>query len=194
MTVIELLRFPASDTVLADISIVRPVFDLLKTAPGYIAAHFGVDGKNGYVIVIWETYEHHKQLMDSPSYSQIIAAFSPFHTGPYVMEHIAIDKDITPALTAPVTELTLLKCKGSKPQKYYESAAQRIIDALSSAKGAHPNACWGVSKENPDNLYTIVGWDSVEASAVSQDSLKSAVEEVDANFELSIAHAKLTKH
>ncbi|PFH54110.1 hypothetical protein AMATHDRAFT_53953 [Amanita thiersii Skay4041] len=199
MAVLELLRFPASDAVIANVALAQPVLDLLKVAPGYVAAYFGIgieSNKNGYLVVIWESYDHHKQLMDSPNYKKITAAFTPLHTGSYTMEHIAVDKDITPALTAPVTEFALLKRKGSRPQAEYEDAAQRIIDTLGAAKGAHPNACWGVSKENSENFYTITGWDSVEAhtSAVSQDSIKSAVEEVHATFDLAIGHAKLTKH
>ena len=113
--------------------------------------------------IVWETYEAHKTLMDSPEYPALIEKLKPGLGGPLVMNHIPLNVDVTNALSAPVTEVITSKLKDGKAKDgQLDESTAFFTKALNEAVGAHPPIVVGESKENPGTFIVLIGWDSVE--------------------------------
>ncbi|EDR13795.1 uncharacterized protein LACBIDRAFT_292588 [Laccaria bicolor S238N-H82] len=167
MPVVEIASFVASEALLADHDLLKGALEHVSKVNGFISAYAGVqveDKKTTYLAVVWETYEAHKALMDSPEYPALIEKLKPGLGGPLVMNHVPFNEDVTNALSAPTTEVITSKLKDpqAKDPRLDESAAF-FTKALSEAVGAHPPVVYGESKENPGTLIVLIGWDSVEA-------------------------------
>ncbi|TFK74836.1 hypothetical protein BDN72DRAFT_955493 [Pluteus cervinus] len=183
---LELLTFQASPAYLKDRSIFNGIFKEVLSALGCKGLYFGQqleDEKTGYLLIVWETYEHHKALIDSAGYGQIVAQLK---TGidetapvPFELIHIPLDTDPTAALEAEVTEVAIFTPKADKVETVIPEL-RNLEQELNKVKGSRPPSTLNEVREKPGNWGFIVGWDSVEAhtSAVQVPAIKAIIDKV----------------
>lgn len=173
MPVVEFASFVASEALLANRDLLAGALDDVSKVNGCLRAYAGLqveDKKTVYLAIVWETYEAHKTLMDSPEYPALIEKLKPGLGGPLVMNHIPFNEDVTNALSAPTTEVITSKLKdGQAKDALLDESASTFTKALNEAAGVHPPAAVGESKENPGTFIVLIGWDSVEAHLAARE-------------------------
>ncbi|KAF8627398.1 hypothetical protein AX17_006213 [Amanita inopinata Kibby_2008] len=200
MPVVEVLRFPASEAFISNrASTAKPLLDIASAAEGNIHTFYGLqieDNKTGFVVIVWETYEHHKKLIDSPSYRQVREALGPLVAGEPQMLHVSFNTDITAAFKAPTTEFAFLKAKAGSSKKDCEETIQQLLDLLAPSKGLYPPPAWGESREVSDLFVTTIGWENVDAhvQAANQEEVKLSLGKGAGLFDATVTHVKLTRH
>lgn len=108
---------------------------------------------------VWESYEHHKALIDSPSAPDGMEALkSALGDGPLEMCHTQFRDDPSSVFEAPLTELNFVTPTAGKTAAEVADIFGQILSGLSSQA---PNT-QGMSKEKDDTLVVVTGWDSVE--------------------------------
>ena len=110
---------------------------------------------------VWETYEHHQKVMESPQYSKVLDLAKPLSVGDFQIQHIPVDVDPTAAFTAPITEFGYLKPKEGKDKECL-GILQESGDLVCAAKGVRPPALWGEIREDPGQYRGSIGWESLE--------------------------------
>ncbi|KIK07939.1 hypothetical protein K443DRAFT_604541 [Laccaria amethystina LaAM-08-1] len=199
MPVVEFASFVASEALLANHDLLEGAVDDISKVDGFISAYAGLkveDKKTAYLAVVWETYESHKTLMDSPEYPALIEKLKPALGGPLAMDHIPFNEDVTNALNAPVTQVITSKLKDGQAKDGLLDAGT-FTKALNEAVGAHPPVAFGESKENPGTFIVLIGWDSVEAhvAARGQDPrFKEYAEKAAPLADATVVHVNFVKH
>ncbi|KAK2465361.1 hypothetical protein APHAL10511_002715 [Amanita phalloides] len=201
MPVVEIHRFPASDAFIADQSIAKRLLDNLKGTKGQIERYYGLqieDGKTGFLVLVWESYEHFVDLKNGSSYLTLIEVFKALHIeGAQSQIHVHFDGDTTPAFKAPTTEFVFAGAKEGVASTIEErkKAFYTITTKLRTVKGFH-GAVAGEIRGESDTFGAVLGWDSVDAhvQAVATEELKSAFEAFMEITSPVVAHVKLTRH
>ncbi|KAH9480649.1 hypothetical protein JR316_0007249 [Psilocybe cubensis] len=194
MPVVEIVKVSASEAYKADPSILNPVAKFLSYSG--LAEE---DGVTLYLLVVWETLEHHRALQRRPGYPQIVG-LGPAIDGELQMHHVEFNKDISSALNAPVTEIVRLALKPGVQTATKERLYELLKDGGEKidAKNTHVPAIWGQSTEDTQVFWFLCGWDSVK---VHTDIIHGDL----ANFapfiggineigDTTVLHAKLLKH
>jgi len=195
--VTELVFFTSSEAFRSDpASIINNVGGILGKSEGMISAYHGPeieDPSQAYLVVLWETLEHHKALISSPSYPALMEGLKPAIGGPFEMLHAKFNKDPTKAFTAPVTEIAVLTATPGKPRE----EIGKLLDVISSQE---PNSkvtlsTWGPVVEKEDVFILVVGWESLEAHkavvASAPDDFKKVLAGLRDLATLKVTHAKL---
>ncbi|KAF9468498.1 hypothetical protein BDZ94DRAFT_1245503 [Collybia nuda] len=196
MPIVEVVTFPGSDTFIKDQAVSRAVLERLARAEGFISTHNGLqfeDGRTGYLIVVWESYEHHKRLMEHEDYGGLVQSLISSTSGNLEMQHIDFDGDSTLALTSPATEFVTFKAKPNSEEKLV-SAFKRLAGELIKASSCHC-VVFGESREHKGTFMTAIGWDSVEAhqKTVEDEALKAIIDDLYAAADLEIRHTSLVQ-
>ncbi|EPQ52516.1 hypothetical protein GLOTRDRAFT_140239 [Gloeophyllum trabeum ATCC 11539] len=196
--VTELVVFAASEAYQKDNTIVNGLVDILNKTPGKINTFHGPqveDPNKGYLFVNWESLEHHKALMASPDYPTLVEGLKPALAGDYELVHVKFDKDPTPALSAPVTEVVAIQIKEGKS----EDELKKLLEQ--GAKIQLPGvvgSTYGPIIEKPGCYIMAVGWPSVEEhQAARQTKSEESTKVLGGVLELAdfkVGHAKLTKY
>ncbi|KZT23142.1 hypothetical protein NEOLEDRAFT_1031779, partial [Neolentinus lepideus HHB14362 ss-1] len=108
---------------------------------------------------VWESLEHHKALMDSASYAELIEPLKPGLAGQFEMVHVKFNKDPSKALGALVTEVVSIQVKEGKS----EADLVELLDQASNIE--LPGASvftYGPVIEKPGSYIMAVGWPSIE--------------------------------
>jgi len=198
-SVTELCAFAASDAYLSDPSLPHAAFDLIANVDGHISSYQGIqieDKTTGYMVLAWETLEHHKKLMKHESYQTLLKATAQLYTGDFQMEHVPFNKPIIEAMAAPVTEIISFTLKPGKLKDDLMPLLDKLFKVVDTLKGIHPPAVFGSSIEKEDRVVGLLGWDSVEAhkEAIKDEELRKVVSEVVDIAELRGRHIPFTKH
>jgi hypothetical protein len=115
---------------------------------------------------VWESYEHHQKLINSPGYASIVEALKPAVAGKSERDHFEITVDPTKAFDeAQTTEIVILKAKGESIDGIQECIA-RLRTELDKAPNAFPPAVWGESIEEPGKFIGCIGWTSRQVCVV----------------------------
>lgn len=110
---------------------------------------------------VWETYEHHKALMERPDYPDLIQALKPAVAGKLDMQHVEFDIDFAAALEAPVTEIAIFKLKPDTSRDKFLSIFKNLREEIIKGESCH-SVIWGESKENSGTFVLMIGWDSIQ--------------------------------
>ncbi|KII84621.1 hypothetical protein PLICRDRAFT_179431 [Plicaturopsis crispa FD-325 SS-3] len=164
MTVTEICTFSASDAYRTDQSIVKPFAQTLIGTPGFISLYHGLqveDPTVGYIFIVWESFEAHKALIDSPAQGPILDTLKPLFAGQFTsVIHAKFTTDPTAALSAPTTEYLFTTPKeGSSKEALSEIFSKLALRDFPEVLGAADGPCI----ERDDTLVLVVGWESVEA-------------------------------
>lgn len=112
---------------------------------------------------VWTTLEHHKRLMQDPSYPSVLAKLAPVHKGPISMSHFEMTEDPVRGLTAPETYFTYSTLKEGKTRDQINPFIAGTGSYVDVKMGFHSGWCM----EKPNLLVAILGWASVEVSDVT---------------------------
>ncbi|KAJ7598755.1 hypothetical protein C8J56DRAFT_173148 [Mycena floridula] len=201
MTVIHRVTFPASDAYKLDRTVFEPALKMIAQTDGYICSWHGVQnevegGELGYHITAWESYEHHKKLIESSSYPGIIASLKPALNGKLESHHFEITVDPNPAMSGKTTEVVLLSLKEGSEMADLVEVTKKLAKQLDEAKGSSPPCIGGVSIEEPTKILTLIGWESRQShlDAVSEEPLSSTVGTLHKVADVTLTHVDLTKY
>jgi len=198
MPVIEITTIALSEAFLADPSILTPALNFLVNVDGCLGLYHGIpeeDEKTIFLFIVWETFEHHKALLDHPNYPSIIGCDPSVGTGGVTIKHVEFLQDPIPALIAPVTEIFTMTLKeGKTKEDLYEVLSK--IGAKMAVDAPYPSAL-GEIREEPGKGYALVlGWNSSKEhyDLVGQDSYKAHIQTLFDTVDFKMFHAALKKH
>ncbi|GLB38386.1 hypothetical protein LshimejAT787_0502510 [Lyophyllum shimeji] len=200
MPSVEIVRFPGSEAFLTDPLVLEDALEILKKADGVIdSPYYGLqteDGSTGYLIVKWETYEHHMRLTQQPHYQNLISALERARSGPLDLQHVDnFDKDVAPSLEAPATEFALITPKDGASLEAFQETLENLGENLLKEKTCHHVAA-GESREKEGTWVMVIGWDSVQAhvTAVAQGVFPELIKNLKNMATIEIKHANLVKY
>jgi hypothetical protein len=113
------------------------------------------------VLLVWETYEHHKKLMEREDYGQLLQDLKPVASGPLEVQHVEFNKDPTAVFTSPVAEFATLKVKPGISQEAFLLALEALAEAVVKAPACH-SVVFGETREHRGVWVALLGWDSLE--------------------------------
>ncbi|KAJ3501216.1 hypothetical protein NLJ89_g9440 [Agrocybe chaxingu] len=180
MPVYEVVQSPISEVGLKDRTLLQPVADLHTATDGCNGMSFGTteeDPSIGWMFISWDSYEHHKALIDSiidnPAYSTLTDSLNTFWAkGPEGVSivHVTFEQDPTAALTAPCTEIVSLTLREGKTKDDLYATLVAFRDAgMEKEKGIHPPLTYGQTREDPNKFFLVVGWDNSKVVPSSFD-------------------------
>ncbi|KAJ3514136.1 hypothetical protein NLJ89_g2547 [Agrocybe chaxingu] len=202
MPVLEICQWKVSKAFLEDPSSLGPVFDQVSAATGCHGVYSGLaeeDKESIWLLIQWETYEHHQTLMKDPSYSSLIEKLKPtFATSAkdLAMSHVDFNKDPIEALTAPCTEVVKAIIKDGKTKADLDAVMADVASRIEAEKGSYPPVIWGQTVEDPKVFFLVVGWDSSKThfDVVGQESFKIPLQNLRDAADLHMAHVSLKGH
>ncbi|KAG6874134.1 hypothetical protein C0995_005550 [Termitomyces sp. Mi166 len=197
MPTVEIVRFPGSDEFIADNLVLKDCLSTLVKFEGCISSYYGIeteDNRNGYLFVIWETYDHHMKLTKHESYPALLSALKRAQSGPLDVQHVDFDEDAALALSSPATEVvTLVPNPGAA-----EESKDLVVKLRENLKvqGVCHSVALGESRENKGTWFMLLGWDSVQVhyDAVSKGALPEIIKKLYELNTLGLKHVKLTKY
>ncbi|GJE88292.1 hypothetical protein PsYK624_043750 [Phanerochaete sordida] len=166
----EIVKVVASDAYLADASVINEVAALLSKTPGFLGAWQGLDihePTHLWLIVAWETIEHHRTLMaDKEKYPPLRAALQKAAKEMLAMEHVRFSGDFARALAAPVTELAVWTRKADADKAAFDAALGALVALLEGAAAkTDTDVCIagaGAVVEDERKFVVGLGWPSLE--------------------------------
>ncbi|KAF8073751.1 hypothetical protein FPV67DRAFT_763649 [Lyophyllum atratum] len=199
MPTVEIARFPASDEFVTDPLILEDALETLINTEGVISPHYGLqteDGRTGYLVVIWKTYEHHMNLMRQPSYPGLIACLTRARSGPLDLQHVDFDNDIAPALEAPATEFAFMTPKPGASIDDFKAKLKVLGDTMTKEGVCRVPLGLGESTEHKGTWVMVIGWDSVQAhkDAVSKGPYPELIKSLQELAYIDLKHANLVKY
>jgi len=199
MPVLEIALFPASNAHIADQTIMDPALAFAAKVEGSIGIYRGIqleDKKTALLAIVWETYEHHKRMMERDDYKDVIALLTPSFAGSLDLQHVDFQRDVRNGLDARVTELTLLDVK-PEAKDTFSSYTKDLFNELETAKGCHRPIAGAFSRENPETFALLIGWDSLEGhqEEMKKPGLAGAIEKIQtATKGARLMHFELRKY
>jgi len=199
MPIFEIAELVASEAFLADPNIITPALDFLVKVDGCLGLYHGIaeeDKKPIYLVIVWETFEHHKALIDHPEYPGIIGLGPSVVPGGIKVKHVNFIQDPFPALSAPTTEIVDITLKeGKTKEDFYE--AMTVLASKLAVDAPYPQVAWGDSHEEPGKRYGLVlGWNSSKEhfDHVAQPSYVTLIQNVTNTVEGKMFHVAFNKH
>ncbi|KAG5652877.1 hypothetical protein H0H81_003240 [Sphagnurus paluster] len=120
------------------------------------------DGRTGYLIIIWESYEHHMKLKKDPAYPEMIKSLGLAVSGPIDVQHV--DFDATKALDAPATEISVITLKADTSLEDFHAKSTAVREHLNNEPSCHAMV-GGESRENKGTYFSLTGWDNIQVFA-----------------------------
>lgn len=199
MPVIEITSFALSEAFLADPNILTPALDFLVKVNGCLGIYHGIpeeDEQMIFLFIVWETFEHHKALIDHPNYPNIIGFRPSIGAGGVTIKHVEFIQDPFPALSAPTTEILEMTLKAGKTKEDLYDVL-KILASKMDVEAPYPPVSRGEVREEPGKSYFLVlGWNSSKEhlNLVGQPSYKPAIQQLFDVVEPKMFHAALKKH
>ncbi|EKM51902.1 uncharacterized protein PHACADRAFT_187291 [Phanerochaete carnosa HHB-10118-sp] len=187
LPVAEIAKIVASDAYRADYTVINEVFEILTETPGFVGIWHGLTVQEPqylYVVILWETVEHHRALMEDqvvyPAFNEKMRKVSNGRVWKY---HVHFNNDTDKALSAPVTEFALTTAEDSTEVAGHLETADISFPLLyKTLPDEIFESGWGPTVESDRKFMICLGWHSLELTAQMFQ-----LPEVDA------MHAKLTK-
>jgi len=199
MPIIEIAEFAASEALLADPNIITPALDFLIKVDGCLGIYHGIaeeDKKTIFLIIVWETFEHHKALLDDPEFPGIIGLGPSIFPDEIKVTHVKFIQDPFPALSAPTTEIVYTTLKEGKTQEdLYEVLT--VLASKLDVDAPYPPIAWGESLQEPGKRCGIVlGWNNSKEhfDLVERPSYATPIQNLFNTVDLKMFHAALKKH
>ncbi|KAF5382663.1 hypothetical protein D9615_002902 [Tricholomella constricta] len=198
MPTVAVIRFPGSDAFVADPLVLKDALNILVKADGVISTYYGIqteDGRSGYLVVIWETYEHHMNFKQHVSYPGLLTAVSLARSGPLDIQHVDFDRDAVLSFDVPATELVFMTPKAGVSLDDFHDKLATLREHLIKDTTCHAIAV-GASRENKGTWLMVLGWDSVQAhvDAVSEGIFPELVKNLFAVADIDLKHTNLVKY
>jgi quinol monooxygenase YgiN len=109
---------------------------------------------------VWESYDHHKKLINSPDYAAITDALKPAVGGKLDRDHIEASDDPSNALGAPCAEIAIFTLKEGQSKETFKERFARLVSAVNAGATPFTPCFWGESIETPGRFLLVIGWES----------------------------------
>ncbi|PPQ93618.1 hypothetical protein CVT25_000952 [Psilocybe cyanescens] len=169
MPVVEIGTWLVTDRYLEDQTILREPFDIVRKADGCLEVYYGLteeDPKKIYLLIVWESLEHHTAFTRLPIFHEAIKVVVTTQAKDVNVFHVEFNKDITPSLLAPTTQVVLANLKDNVSREYLYSVFAEIAAQIDQANTKHAPVTWGQIKEDSSRFFLMVGWDSSKVSFI----------------------------
>ncbi|KAF4617323.1 hypothetical protein D9613_006133 [Agrocybe pediades] len=145
MPVTELVRWYATDAFLSD---------LPSTFGPMVKIYTGVeveDNTSFWMVVVWQSHEHHQAMMNRPDYPDMVARLKPFfRDGQLKMDHVEFNGDSDNAFGSPITLLSFMRVRTGHTVEELERRLQATCNRESSTR-------WGQTHEDARMVIGITG-------------------------------------
>ncbi|KAF9565755.1 hypothetical protein CPC08DRAFT_704456 [Agrocybe pediades] len=155
MPVTELVRWYATDAFLSDLpSTFGPMVKYVSSAEGCLRIYTGVeveDNTSFWMVVVWQSHEHHQAMMNRPDYPDMVARLKPFfRDGQLKMDHVEFNGDSDNAFGSPITLLSFMQVRTGRTVEELERRLQATCSRGSSTR-------WGQTHEDARMVIGITG-------------------------------------
>ncbi|KAF9230638.1 hypothetical protein BU15DRAFT_83383 [Melanogaster broomeanus] len=166
--VTEIVRFTPTESYLANAGeALQSFFEILASTEGFISAYHGLqlddpgpEGKRGFIIILWETLEHHVALQnDNDKYSMLKASISGAADNRR-MFHVFPKSDPSSGLTADALEIASLTLKAGHTTGDISEGMDELVSQKTPGIVGSPT--WGRVHEEKETVVIFVGWSSRE--------------------------------
>ncbi|KIJ63957.1 hypothetical protein HYDPIDRAFT_168079 [Hydnomerulius pinastri MD-312] len=203
--VAEIIRFPPKESYLeSPKETLKGFFEILASVDGFVSAHHGLqleeslDGEErGFIIILWETIEHHHALQkDTEKYPKLRAALRNA-ADDRTMFHVFPEKDPSSGFPANALEIAVLTLKEGHSREDIRVA----MDDLTAQKtpGLVGEPTWGLVHEEKDKVLMFVGWSSKEAHMNARnfatEAIQGAIAKINEHVQgVDMKHTKLERY
>ena len=125
-----------------------------------------LDYLSDLLAVVWESFEHHKLLIDRPGYPDLIG-FGPSIDGQASIKHVDFREEFHSALSASVTEILLLSLEEGTAEEDLHKSLQILANKVDEITPKYAPAVWGVTLESSREYYAVIGWESLNVSKMN---------------------------
>ncbi|KAF5314890.1 hypothetical protein D9619_006967 [Psilocybe cf. subviscida] len=199
MPIHEFIQFKPTEAVLADpTAALAPASKFFSTAEGCSGLYFGAseEDKEGvaFIVIVWETYEHHKAVIDSPGYPGIVGLAGTI-AGNSTMLHVPFRDAPEPALSAPATEVAVITLKPGKTVADVDAVFESFMHKVESEEEDAAVGTWGQTKEEAEKLVCFFGWASSKRhfEIIGQDKYKDLVASLVGTVDIKFWHASFSR-
>ncbi|KAF8177034.1 hypothetical protein BJ912DRAFT_986347 [Pholiota molesta] len=199
MPVYEIFVFPASDAFVADpAAALKPAREFMSKVDGCLSVHGGAaeEEKTGYLVVAWETYEHHLALMKREGYPDIIGLAPVFGEGDPKLYHVDFIESPETALAQNATEILIMTLKEGKTKEDLAAAIAVLGAKITAEEGCSKPLAWGETREEPGKtFFSFLGWESSKrhVEVVGQNSYETPIQNMYAAADIKIVHVDFKK-
>ncbi|KAK7685341.1 hypothetical protein QCA50_011705 [Cerrena zonata] len=202
--VVEFAQITVTDAYKNDPSIVNEALDFLKKVDGAKKIYHGLevqDGTTWWLLIEWETLEHHQTLMNDKVQYPILGSYiQKFSTG-VKLWHASFPEAPYTAFEAPYTEIVTWSLKDGHKTKEEQAKvlewAKTIVgnfNELPVESGVSKGTVGPIIEESEAATAITLGWTSPEATGKafnSLDVIKPIVGQVKEIAELKLIHVPL---
>ncbi|KAF8885684.1 hypothetical protein CPB84DRAFT_1733897 [Gymnopilus junonius] len=202
MPVIEIASWVPSKAYLADPTILKPALDFLKTVDGCKDVYTGVAEEQStlFLFVVWESFAHHKALINNPEYPQVIglgpSIASKEEGGSGVtVYHVEFINPFEPSQSAPTTEILAITLKEGKTKEDLTNVVNTMSAKINAENPKHAPVTWGQTLEDEQKFYLTIGWDSSDAhrQIIGDASFLPILTDLRATAVLKMVHVSFKK-
>ncbi|GJE88293.1 hypothetical protein PsYK624_043760 [Phanerochaete sordida] len=194
----EILKVVATEAYHADWKLVGDVAGKLSKAPGFLGAWQGLDVEDStylWLIVAWESVEHHRALIDDKEqYPILLASLHTVAKEIVFMHHAIFSGDFTKALGAPATEFAIWTLKEGVDRAEFQAGLAELTQLIErDAAGEVFEGGWGAILEDERKFIVGLGWHSMErfkaaiAAAPEVRAKVGALRQLAADVDLKLA-------
>ncbi|KAG1727022.1 hypothetical protein EDB19DRAFT_204379 [Suillus lakei] len=163
--VVELITFtPSAAYVSAPNVSLNNFFGILAQTQGHIDSFHGLQNENskqGHIIILWQTHQHHVALQQSSRYQALRDALSVAVEGQRQMVHVLIQHDCSQVFTAPHVGIAINTVKDAKNITLLKHHLDNLVSQSFDEVVAH--TC-GPVLEDQKKIVLFAGWKSHEVS------------------------------
>ncbi|KAF8885685.1 hypothetical protein CPB84DRAFT_1850290 [Gymnopilus junonius] len=199
MPVVEIAWWSPSEAFEADKSIIIPALDFLKSTDGCNAVYsgFAEEEKTHFLFLVWETLEHHQNLIAHPEYPQVTRLLPTVGEGGIKLYHVEFNKDFLPAISAPSTEILAMTLKEGKTKDELYTILGAIASNIDKDNTPeHRHATFGPTVEDPTKFYLSIGWKSAafHGEIVQQPHIFAEILKLRETVDYKLLHVNFAKH
>ncbi|RPD59180.1 hypothetical protein L226DRAFT_536186 [Lentinus tigrinus ALCF2SS1-7] len=147
---------------------------ILKAQDGVIKIYNGLqheDKATTYLLVVWESYEHHEKLMkDEVTYPILGSALSSvLDLSKISLLHVKPTNEPYKAFEAPVLEIVTYTLHDGQSKTKLEGLVDKLANHLTNTAKSSTEVAnvfhtsWGPTREKDNVLVLFIGWPSIEA-------------------------------
>ncbi|KAI0028867.1 hypothetical protein K488DRAFT_73418 [Vararia minispora EC-137] len=202
----EFVHLPCSKAFEEDQKMVLPAFDIMKSEnphPKWTGLQLGAPPEPTFWnVTAWDSSDAHRAWQSCaifPSfYSAIIPVVADAANPRFDFFHSHFPSDPERALSAPLTQVTLLTPKQGKTRQEIEGLLEKMLGLMkeSGAEGVL-EAVVGTIEEHPEKVIVAIGWESKEHQEKASGPSGPAghiIKEIDDLAEATSANTKFFKH
>ncbi|KAG0699504.1 hypothetical protein DFH29DRAFT_1070633 [Suillus ampliporus] len=198
--VVELITFtPSAAYVAAPNVCLHDFFGILALTKGHIESSFhGLqveDSKQGHIVILWETHQHHVALQQSPHYQVLRDALSVAVEGQRQMVHVLVQHDCSRVFTAPHVGIAINTVKDMKNVTLLKHHLDALVSQSFDEVVAH--TC-GRVLEDEKKIVLFAGWKSHEHRESLKQNKHPELEKLIGNINLladvNVRHVRFKKY